>query len=169
MSALLAQLRRFRDNRGLMADLRCALVREKRHRAWPALGRLNVDVTDENAAVVSGLFATHPEETHHGNFGATCRTIQSHRGESVSRDKEARITPTERRFQHLLAAEPGEELHKRVTRFVLLAKSQGVPVNFVQLEKDLTNWSDRVRAEWAGAFWTPAMATAEESGAEEAL
>jgi len=34
MSRLLEQLRRRKEDRGMMADLRCALVESKKHRAW---------------------------------------------------------------------------------------------------------------------------------------
>ncbi len=160
MSALLAQLRRHKENRGMMAELRCALVRDKRHRAWPALSRLNVVVTDEIAAVVAGLYATHSEESRHGNFGSTCHAVQNRRGESAD-NQDTKVTPTERRFQHLLAAEKGHELYERVTRFVMMAKSQEVSVNYAQLEKDLGYWSERTRAEWAEAFWTPTLSREE--------
>ena len=56
------QLRRRKDDRGLMATLRCSLVETKKHRAWPALHRLGLEVDNRPAAVVAGLFATHPEE-----------------------------------------------------------------------------------------------------------
>jgi len=49
---------------------------------------------------------------------------------------------------------------------VVMAKSQGVPVNYEQLEKDLTYWNDRTKTEWARAFWTPgAEIVPEEEGA----
>jgi CRISPR system Cascade subunit CasB len=148
-----------------MADLRCTLVEGKRHRAWPALHRLGVAVTNRVAAIVAALYATHPEETREGNFGATCRAIQSRRGDNRSDD--SKMTPTERRFLHLLAAEKGDELHQRVTRMVLVAKSQGVPVNYERLETDLKFWNDRTKTEWAASFWTPGVDAAFPSTAEE--
>ena len=77
MSSLLEQLRRRKEDRGMMADLRCALVESKKHRAWPVLHRLGVAVTNRVAAIVAALYATHPEETREGNFGATCRAVQT--------------------------------------------------------------------------------------------
>jgi CRISPR system Cascade subunit CasB len=134
----------------MMATLRCVLVDSKKHRAWPVLSRIGVKVTNDVDAFVAGLFATHQEETHDGNFGKTCKAVEDKRGEDQSDNK---LTPTERRFQHLLAAEKGEELHQRVTRMVLMAKSQGVPVNYEQLATDLRFWTDRTKTEWAAAFW----------------
>jgi len=153
MSAFLERLRRYADDRGMMANLRCVLVDSKKHRAWPVLSRIGVKVTNDVDAFVAGLFATHPEEMHDGNFGTTCKNIESRRGEKRSDDN--KLTPTERRFQHLLAAEKDEELHQRVMRMVLMAKSQGVPVNYEQLVTDLRFWTDRTKTEWAAAFWTP--------------
>ncbi len=145
MSWLLERLRKCQDDRGMMANLRCILVDNKKHRAWPALNRLGVAIENDVAAFVAGLFATHPEVTTVGNFGDTCKS-------------------TEQRFQHLLSAERGDELNDRILRMVLMAKSQGVAVNYEKLETDLKYWgkSDRVKTEWAAAFWTPGVATATE-------
>jgi len=172
MSGLLEQLRRHKEDRGMMADLRCALVASKRHRAWPVLHRLGVAVTNRLAATVAALYATHREgeETQEGNFGATCLAVKRKRREEQSND--SKLTPTERRFLHLLAAEKGDELYKRVTGMVLMAKSQGVPVNYGRLETDLRSWgwNDRTKTEWAASFWTPgadaALPSTTEEGAE---
>jgi CRISPR system Cascade subunit CasB len=159
MSWLLERLRKRRDDRGLMANLRCLLVDNKRHRAWPALNRLGVRIDDNDSSCVAGLFALHPEETPTGNLGATCKTIEQKRGEKRTDDN--KVTPTERRFQHLLAAER-DELPERVLRMVVMAKAQGVPVNYVQLETDLKFWNDRTKTEWAAAFWTSGTAAEED-------
>lgn len=160
MSWLLERLRKYKDNRGMMANLRCVLVDNKKHRAWPVLNRLGVEIDNDVSAYVAGLFATHPEETHTGNFGATCKIIEQKRGDKRTDDN--KLTPTERRFQHLLTAERGAELHGRVLRMLLMAKSQGVPVNYTQLETDLKFWGDRTKTEWAAAFWTQGVSPATE-------
>ncbi len=154
MSRLLERLRKHKDDRGMMSDLRCILVDNKKHRAWPALNRLGVEIGDEVASWVAGLYATHPEETTRGNFGTTCKTIEIKRREKQSDDN--KLTPTERRFQHLLAAERGAELNDRISRMVRMAKIEEVPVNYQQLEADMRtwDWSDRTKTEWAAAFWT---------------
>ncbi len=158
MSWLLERLRKCQDDRGMMANLRCILVANKKHRAWPALNRLGVSIDNDAAALVAGLFATHPEVTIVGNFGTTCKAIEQNRGEKHGDD--SKLTPTERRFQHLLSAERGDELNDRVMRMVRLAKSQGVPVNYGKLETDLKFWGDRTKTEWASTFWTPGAASA---------
>ena len=151
MSWLLERLRKHKDNRGMMANLRCILVDNKKHRAWPALNRLGIAIKDDDSAYVAGLFATHPEETSTGNFGVTCKAIEQKRGDKRSDD--SKLTSTERRFQHLLTAEKSE-LYGRILRMVLMAKSQGVPVNYEKLIPDLKFWGERTKTEWASAFWT---------------
>lgn len=160
MSWLLEGLRKYKDNRGMMANLRCGLVDSKKHRAWPVLNRLGIAINDDISAFVAELFATHPEETSTGNIGTTCNHIERQRERQRSAD--AKLTPTERRFQHLLAAEPGEELHGRILRIVLMAKAHAIPVNYEQLEIDLRRFMknrDQIRTDWAAAFWTPGIQT----------
>ncbi|MCX5846609.1 MAG: type I-E CRISPR-associated protein Cse2/CasB [Deltaproteobacteria bacterium] len=159
MSWLLERLRKYKDDRGIMANLRCILVDNKKHRAWPALNRLGIAIKDDDSAYTAGFFATHPEETSTGNFGTTCQAIENKRGEVRGRDN--KLTPTERRFQHLLAAEKSE-IYSRILRMVRMAKSQNVPVNYEQLETDLKFWSDRTKTEWAAAFWTQGTAPVSE-------
>lgn len=163
MSWLLEQLHKCKDDRGMMANLRCILVENKKHRAWPALNRLGVEINNDVSAYVAGLFATHPEETSSINFGATCKAIEQKRNErNEKRSDDSERTPTERRFQHLLSAERGTELNERVLRMVLMAKSQSVPVNYAKLETDLKFWSDRTKTEWATAFWTQGTSSVSE-------
>ena len=153
MSRLLEELRKYkaRDDRGMMANLRCILVENKKHRAWPALNRLGVSIKEDVSAFIAGLFATHPEETYSGNFGTTCRAIKQNRDDT--KGDEGKLTPTERRFQHLLAAERGEELYARILRMVLMAKAEGVPVNYERLMSDLKKKDDWRKMEWAASFW----------------
>ena len=152
MSTFLERLEKRKEDRGMMANLRCILVENKKHRAWPALYRLGVPVDNKIDAFVAGLFATHPENISSGNFGSTCRAIAMLRDQHHGED--SKLTPTERRFQHLLSAEPGEELRQRVLRMVLMAKSQSVAVNYEKLRLDLRYWNER-KTDWAAAYWQP--------------
>lgn len=148
----------------MMANLRCILVENKKHRAWPVLNRLGVAIDDDVLpAFVAGLFATHSEGDSDSitNFGETCKRIERARGEESSEfssnsdaSKKKNLTPTERRFQHLLAANRSE-IQDRVKRMVLMAKSQGVPINYKKLLHDLQYWGERIKTEWAASFWTP--------------
>ena len=153
MIGFLERIRDYKDDRGMMANLRCILVENKMHRAWPALNRIGVRIGDDISAFVAGLYATHYEgdDNTFGNLGETCRHIQQKRRESINHD--SKLSPTERRFQHLLAAERGKELKDRVLRMVLLAKSQGVSINYEQLMTDMKFWSDRIKIQWAEVFW----------------
>ena len=150
MSTVLERLRQYQDNRGMMANLRCILVASKKHRAWPVLHRLGIRIDDEVAAFVAGLFAAHPETAGDGNLGDTCRKIEHQRKEQAG---DGGLTATERRFQHLLAASGRTEVFARVQRMVFMAKAHGVPVNYGVLQRDLSFWGDRVRADWAASFW----------------
>jgi CRISPR system Cascade subunit CasB len=156
MSGLIKRISKYKENRGMMSNLRCILVDNKKHRAWPVLNRLGIAIDDPVSSFVAGLYATYPQETNSGNFGVTCRSIEKKRGDVRSDDN--KLTSTERRFQHLLSAEKGGEIHDRVLRMVLMAKSQGVPVNYAQLRTDLKFWSDLTKTEWAAAFWTLGVA-----------
>ncbi len=160
MSWLLERLRKYKekDDRGMMANLRCVLVKSKKHRAWPALNRLGVEIDNDNLAYIAGLYATHPEHNPStGNFGMTCKSVMKKRDQRTD-DK---LTPTERRFQHLLTA-TRDEVYVRVLRMVLLAKSEGIPVNYEKLESDLHFWGERKKTEWATAFWTSEAADTRE-------
>ncbi|MBP9013272.1 MAG: type I-E CRISPR-associated protein Cse2/CasB [Smithella sp.] len=159
MSMLLDRLHKYENNRGMMANLRCVLVDSKKHRAWPALYRLGIPIDNDVSAFIAGLFATHPEVSSTGNFGTTCKAIEIRRNETAGSD--LKVTQTERRFQHLLAAN-NEEVFDRVKRLILMAKSQGIPVNYEQLETDLRFWGDRTKTDWAVSFWAPSAPTAME-------
>ena len=157
--SLIEQLIRRKEDRGLMASLRCFLVESKRQRAWPALNRLNVRIDDVDAGTVAALFATHSEVAAVGNMGDHCRTLEKLRNEK--RTDDAKLTPTERRFQHLLAANRSE-IHERVGALIRMAKQQGVAINYEQLLIDLRYWNERTRNDWATHFWTPNVAQKEE-------
>lgn len=159
MNGLLRFLRGLheRDERGSLADLRCALTKARRHRAWPLLAFFDGIGNRHPARVVqtvSGLYAHHPVETEVGNFGDTCRSLMS-TDEAETYLQEQKPGPMSRRFQHLLAASR-DEICERVVQLGLYAKSKEVPVNYEQLFNDLKYWSERVRIQWAERFWNPA-------------
>jgi CRISPR system Cascade subunit CasB len=144
--AMLAWLRSLRNDRGAMANLRCALVPARRHRAWPLLARVG-GIDDPIAETVAALYAYHPDETGKGNLGDTCRQLA---GTHNSFDG---------RFRRLLACDR-DELCQRLRPIVLAAKAKGIPVNYHTLAEDLGWWGERVRIRWAQAFWA---ASAEEA------
>lgn len=163
MSNLIDQLRWYKEheNRGFLAQLRCYLITAKRSRAWPALHRLNVDITDENRSYIAAWYAVYPEEAEQGNLGTTCRLIKNNRKENT-KDND-KLTPTERRFLQLLASS-SDELFDRITRMVLMAKSQHVPINYEQLEKDVMHWNENTKIIWAKEFWIAGETIAQDRG-----
>ena len=86
MSSFIERLSKRKEDRGMMANLRCVLVEGKKHRSWPVLHRLGVRVDNKIDAFVAGLFATHPENISSGNFGSTCRVITTLRDQHQGDD-----------------------------------------------------------------------------------
>lgn len=136
---LLAYLRRLKNDRGAMADLRCVLNPTQRPRAWPRLGHLG-GVGNQRIETVAGLFAYHPDETQHGNLGTTCRRLAA---ESNSFDG---------RFRRLLSCDR-DEICERLRPVILAAKARGIPINYEELFADLSYWGDSVKARWAREYW----------------
>lgn len=169
MTKLLERLREFQDDRGMMANLRCILVENKKHRAWPVLYRLYVKIDDDVSGFVAGLFASHPEgdSTEVGNFGDTCKKIEQARcdrqveSSNIDSARKIKLSPTERRFQYLLAANKSEVM-QRVKMLLHMAKDSAVPVNYEQLLSDIRYWGDGVKTKWAASFWTSDIAHDEE-------
>ncbi len=136
---LLAYLRRLRNDRGAMADLRCALNSNKLPRAWPLLGRLG-GIGNARIEAVAGFFAYHPDEAHSGNLGTTCRLLAA---ENNSFDA---------RFRRLLSCDR-DEICERLRPVVLAARAKGIPVNYEELFADLCYWGDNVKTRWAREYW----------------
>lgn len=138
-AALLAHLRRLKEDRGAMANLRGALKPSLRHRAWPLLGQFNrLAIGERRYETVAGLFAHNPEhDPSVGNLGDTCRQLSKEH------------STFDGRFRRMLACDR-EEICDHI-RPVVLAK--GARVNYEQLFCDLWYWSDSVKVKWARAFW----------------
>jgi CRISPR type I-E-associated protein CasB/Cse2 len=137
---LLEYLRKLQHDRGAMADLRRALNPAQRYRAWPLLARVG-GIGDPRYETVAGLFACHPEQTHTGNFGTTCRTLSRDHG------------TFEGRFRRLLGCSRRDDLYSHIRPIVLAAKAKSIPVNYEQLFADLSYWGEAVKARWAAEFW----------------
>src|SRR5262249_37265660 len=126
---LLSYLRQLRSDRGAMADLRCALNPTRRARAWPLLARVG-GIDRAIYETVAGLFASHPDETHSGNIGSTCRQLAA---ENNSFDG---------RFRRLLSCDR-HELGDRLRPIVLGAKAKRIPVNYEELFINWWYWGDK--------------------------
>lgn len=91
---------------------------------------------------VASLFALHPEPGGRGNMGDVFRRLGSHES-------------AQKRFVALLESNP-EDLPHRLRQAVSLAKSAGVPINWLRLVKDLLHWDNEsryVQEQWARAYW----------------
>jgi CRISPR system Cascade subunit CasB len=152
--SIVSRIRKYQSDRGFMADLRCGLIPNKKHRAYPALSRVNLNIEDNINALIAGLYATHPKEIDKGNIGETCKTIEYLRDGGHNSDN---ISPTERRFQNLLASDSFAELSNRLIRIILMAKAQDIAVNYERLEDDVRKFirygKDGVFLSWASSFW----------------
>ena len=137
----LAYLRRFKNDRGAMANLRCALKPAQRHRAWPLLAPFG-GIDESRYETVAGLFAYHSEETGKGDLGTTCRLLN---GEHEHKTFEGR-------FRRLLSCDRND-ICKHVRFVVHAASARGIPINYEQLFTDLWYWSDGVKVRWASEFW----------------
>lgn len=173
MTALVQWLRTQKERRGVLAQLRCGIVPGKQQRAWPLLARFDGIEGHKGEVVrtIAALYAAHPDESASGSMGSVCQKLCSddeRRLDDERRDDE-KLGPMSRRFQHLLAAETAE-VCPRVVRLILRAKVQGIPVNYMQLQKDLLQWAvpqkrQRVQEQWALHFWAPAVQSAESADA----
>jgi len=138
---LLTYLRQLKNDRGAMADLRCALSPAKLPRAWPLLARVG-GIGDPRIEAVAGLFAYHPDETHAGNMGTTCRRLT------------ARNKSFDGRFRRLLSCDR-DEICERLRPVILAAarNKERIAVNYEELFSDLCYWGDKVKARWAREYW----------------
>lgn len=148
-----------RQDRGALAALRRS-IRGRFSGAIPAhryvvpwLPREPHAWRDDCFYLAAGLFAGHPKDwppdevQKSSNFGASFARLDRS-SESV-----------ERRFTALLAADR-EQLPTRLRHAVSLLKADGIPINWVQLLRDIQHWGSKdlwVQRKWARAFWAPSV------------
>ena len=152
---LLAFLEQNKDDRGVMADLRCGFSPTRQHRAWPYIApycSLKSDFKRTIVQTVAAGFATQPDSSPKGNLGATIRMIA--KGDAKGSDIQKALSSFEGRFRRLLTCSDTEELCRMVPGIIRTAKAKGIPVNHSQLYCDLCYWNGgRVKVEWAEAYW----------------
>jgi len=116
--------------------------------------RFNPEPWDEPAYyLVAGLFAMHPkswsrkeDDKRLTNFGASFAWMKS------KADSDSSI---ERRFVALLDCHE-DDLAEHLRHAVSLLRSKEIPVDWLQLLRDLRNWNHEDRfaqRRWARAFW----------------
>ena len=149
----LGALRRIEDDRGKMAALRRGLSEGTQRTAWPVIASLGMDIGNQAAITVAGLFATHPVVSNARSLGQTCRFIAVDSG--LASDIPESF---DKRFRRLIACDTVEEVSGQLSAWIRLAKSKGVGVNYAELYNDLYWWSkdaDKKRIRWARDFWSP--------------
>lgn len=158
MSPLIEFLMRNKDDRGKMATLRKGLIPHQAQYTWPLLhpfGGVGHQYSAKVVQTVAGLFAHHPNNTEHSNFGDLCRELLDKK--EIEEMQTGEVGPVSRHFQYVLAAD-GEEIFARVSRLVRRAKQNDIPVNYQQLLDDLTAWNsyrkERIKTQWGKNFWT---------------
>ena len=140
-----------REDRATLALLRGTLQAERRLEGLPVVlpfvtaeGRFR-DREEDDALLVAGLFALHPEPGPHSL--ASALRIVSQTSDSV-----------ELRFRALLSASR-EDLpaHLRHAVSLVASQSQRIALDYRDLHAAIRFWdrSDRTRRQWARAFWTP--------------
>lgn len=147
----LEYLKRNRENPGVMADLRCALIPTREHRAWQYIARfykLGNDRERVAAATVAAAFGLQPEcGGQWENMGDVMRRI------ALGEDGRNGLTTYSARFQRLLACDTPEELSQQLHGVFKAAKSHGIPVNHQNLLYDMFGWGEKVKRRWAEHYW----------------
>lgn len=98
------------------------------------------------AYIVASLFALHPKNTDTGNMGDHMARLRGKNDDAL-----------ERRFGVLLAAH-SEELDVYLRQAVTMLEQKDIPVNWLQLFKDISGWGHpdiqaQVRRAWANSFY----------------
>lgn len=148
---MMSFLRRNKDNRGVMASLRCLLKTEQRFRGWQLIAPFG-GIGEVAAETVSGLYAMHPMEQDDAsyNLGDACRKLAEKRKKGGERD----TSPFDRRFRRLLSCDTKEELCLHLVDVVRGLKNAEIPVNFETLYNDIIWWGNKVREKWAIHYWS---------------
>lgn len=146
---LVTRLQRWKDNRGALAALRCALRPALRSRAWPLIAQLTrldsglLSVYE----TVAGLWASEPDSHHAeaGNFGTVCKAL--------CKDHET----FDGRFRRLINCDTREELCERIAPIALAAQAKGIAIDYERLFDDLRYYAgagiEHVRVSWAQSYW----------------
>ena len=146
-------LERYRHDKGALANLRGALSDTRRHRAWPLLGGFKEDEAIGNPTyeIVAALWAHAKDESDEkvGNLGATLRVLG---GKYDVKSGKFEHDSFQGRFKRLLSCDK-EDVTTHVAPVVRAAVAKGVGVDFPRLLSDLLWWGEKVKVEWAKAFW----------------
>lgn len=127
LSSFLAYLEQNKEKPAVMADLRCALIPAREHRAWPHIARNRFDLESDReraaALVTTFAFGCQPEtpEDDKENMGDVLRKIAC--GDSGSDG----LATFALRFKRILDCETPQELALHLKSVLLLTKTKGIP------------------------------------------
>lgn len=153
-----------REDRAALAALRRGLGKPAgtTPEMYPYVVPLAPERGDDAYYLVAALFAWHPSPWHapgrSSNLGASMARVARDSGSDS----------IERRFVAMLNA-PGEDLPEHLRHAVGLCRAHEVPVNWLQLLRDLQRWNvpepgrRQVQRQWAGSFWN-SMPIGQETG-----
>ncbi len=168
-------------NRAALARLRRTLGKsiDEATEAYPYVVRWADDASgwrEECYYLVAALFAFYPQQSwHHAaelrarerNFGASFLRLEEEMraGDSSAEAGTTRLQNLERRFSSLLVSRR-EDLPERLRYAVSLLKAHDIPIDWVQLLRDLWRWkrgedapaswrehSSTTQRDWAKSFW----------------
>jgi len=131
-------------SRGERAALRRYWSEGTRAYALPVLGKLGA-IGHSAKTITAALFALHPSHALIRSFGDTCRRVAGKNKDTF-----------EPHFRRLLSTTDIIELGDHLYRMVKRAERESIPVNYVQLLRDLNGWkyyADDIKTRWAKDFW----------------
>ncbi len=142
-----------RDDRGVLADLRCGFVEQRASKCWPHIANfcdLRNDLERNVWEFVAAGSATVLGTKTTGNMGMTLRKIALGQGGKDG------LSSFEPRFRRILGARSAQVVCQLLRGVIRAAKAKSVDINFRTLYWDLIHWnqeSRKVRESWATAFW----------------
>jgi CRISPR type I-E-associated protein CasB/Cse2 len=150
--AFLQRIENALQDRGKSAALRKYWSAATRHHSYPILGLLGA-LEDPRKAILIALYAQHPQHKDGMTVGKAALAL----GERKDGEH-----PFDRHFRRLLAceelgtvADPGD-LAQQLHRFLQRLSSNGIPIDYRELQKNLNfwgKWTDAVKLRWAADFW----------------
>jgi CRISPR system Cascade subunit CasB len=124
-----------------------------------------VDEEEEVFHLIAGLFALHPKPWPEADTASRSRNL----GASFARlraavEQRGGGESVERRLVALLNSH-ADDLPKHLRQAISLLRSEDIPVDWLQLLRDIRGWDRddrRVQRRWAQAFWGAAVPTTSE-------
>lgn len=147
----LAELEKHKEDRGMMADLRRGFSETTENRAWPYVARW-CDLTNDRQRIiyqtVAAAYAYHPVVSEKGNMGHVFHDLAGGEGRG-----EEGLRTFDGRFRRFLACDSVQEVCQHLPGVIRAVAQKKIPVNYSRLFNDLWYWGERVKVNWAGAYW----------------